>query len=104
MHAITHLKEGLGYSVASASLVISLVTGCQIGGVLLGWAIGDRYRKRLIAAACMLGHALRLLLLALRVQPNAVVAFAVLHGVAWGCAGRSCRRSAPTTSAGARSA
>ena len=28
-----------------------------------------------------------------------VVAFAVLHGVAWGCAGRSCRRSAPTTSA-----
>ena len=26
VHAITHLKEGLGYSVASASLVISLVT------------------------------------------------------------------------------
>jgi sugar phosphate permease len=87
VHAITHLKEGLGYSVASASLVISLVTGCQIGGVLLGWAIGDRYRKRLIAAACMLGHALGLLLLAYAVNLAMVVAFAVLHGVAWGLRG-----------------
>ena len=54
VHAITHLKEGLGYSVAQASLLISLVTVFQIVGVLLGWAIGDRYKKRLIAAACML--------------------------------------------------
>ena len=58
VHAITHLKEGLGYSVAAASLVISLVTVFQVVGVLLGWAIGDRYKKRLIAAACMLAHAL----------------------------------------------
>jgi sugar phosphate permease len=87
VHAITHLKEGLGYSVATASLVISLVTGCQIAGVLLGWAIGDRYRKRLIAAACMLGHALGLLLLAYAVNLAMVIAFAVLHGVAWGLRG-----------------
>src|SRR5688500_17475746 len=87
VHAITHLKEGLGYSVATASLVISLVTGCQIAGVLLGWAIGGRYRKRLIAAACMLGHALGLLLLAYAVNLAMVIAFAVLHGVAWGLRG-----------------
>src|SRR5918992_730859 len=87
VHAITHLKEGLGYSVATASLVISLVTGCQIGGVLLGWAIGDRYRKRLIAAACMLGHALGLLLLTFAVNLPMVIAFAVLHGTAWGLRG-----------------
>src|SRR5512139_4263783 len=37
VHAITHLKEGLGYSVAAAALAISLVTFCQIGGVFLGW-------------------------------------------------------------------
>ena len=87
VHAITHLKQGLGYSVATASLVISLVTGCQIGGVLLGWAIGDRFRKRLIAAACMLGHAVGLLLLAYAVNLAMVIAFAVLHGVAWGLRG-----------------
>ena len=87
VHAITHLKEHLGYSVAAASLVISLVTACQIVGVLLGWAIGDRYRKRLIAAACMLAHSLGLLLLTYAVNLPMVIAFAVLHGTAWGLRG-----------------
>jgi sugar phosphate permease len=87
VHAITHLKEGLGYSVAAASLVISLVTVFQIGGVLLGWAIGDRFKKRLIAAACMLAHALGLLLLTYAVSMPMVIAFAVLHGTAWGLRG-----------------
>src|SRR5262245_48338046 len=87
VHAITHLKQALGYSVATASLVISLVTACQILGVLLGWVIGDRYRKRLIAGACMLAHALGLLLLTYAVNWLMVVAFAVLHGTAWGLRG-----------------
>lgn len=87
VHAITHLKEGLGYSVAAASLVISLVTACQIGGVLLGWVIGDRFRKRLIAAACMLAHALGLILLTFATSTPMVIAFAVLHGTAWGLRG-----------------
>ncbi len=56
VHAITHMKEGLGYSLARAALVITLVTVCQIGGVLIGWVIGDRFEKRMIAAACMLMH------------------------------------------------
>jgi sugar phosphate permease len=87
VHAITHLKEGLGYPVAAASLVISLVTLFQIGGVLLGWAIGDRLPKRLIAAGCMLSHALGLLLLTYSVSVLMVVAFAALHGTAWGLRG-----------------
>src|SRR6185295_16302888 len=56
VHAIAHLKEGLGYTVARAALVITLVTVFQIVGVVIGWLIGDRYDKRLIAAACMLMH------------------------------------------------
>jgi sugar phosphate permease len=87
VHAITHLKQGLGYSVAQASLVISLVTLCQMGGVGLGWLIGDRFKKRLIAAACMLAHALGLLLLTYAVSLWMVIAFAVLHGAAWGLRG-----------------
>jgi sugar phosphate permease len=87
VHAITHLKEDLGYSVATASLVISLVTVFQVCGVLLGWAIGDLYKKRLIAAACMLAHALGLLLLTYAVNLPMVIAFAVLHGTAWGLRG-----------------
>jgi len=87
VHAITHLKEGLGYTVAQASLVISLVTACQLLGVGLGWWMGERYKKRLIAAACMLGHALGLLLLTYAVSLWMVIAFAVLHGTAWGLRG-----------------
>jgi MFS family permease len=67
--------------------VISLVTLFQIGGVLLGWAIGDRLPKRLIAAGCMLSHALGLLLLTYSVSVLMVVAFAALHGTAWGLRG-----------------
>ena len=87
VHAITHLKEGLGFSVAAAALVMGLVTAFQIVGVALGWAIGDRFDKRLISAACMLAHALGLLLLTYAFSMWMLVAFAVLHGTAWGLRG-----------------
>jgi sugar phosphate permease len=87
VHAIAHLKEGLGYTVAQAALVITLVTVSQIGGVMIGWVIGDRYDKRLISAACMLMHMSGLLLLTYAFSLAMVVGFAVLHGVAWGLRG-----------------
>ncbi len=87
VHAITHMNQGLGYSVAQASLVFTLLTVCQIGGVAIGWVIGDRYDKRMIAAACMLMHMAGLLLLTYSVALAMVLAFAVLHGVAWGLRG-----------------
>jgi MFS family permease len=87
VHAITHMKEGLGYSLAEASLVITLMTVSQVGGVLVGWAIGDRFEKRVIAAACMLMHAGGLLMLTYADGIAMLVAFAVLHGGAWGLRG-----------------
>jgi len=87
VHAITHMNQGLGYSVAQASLVFTLLTVCQIGGVAIGWVIGERYDKRMIAAACMLMHMAGLLLLTYSVALAMVLAFAVLHGVAWGLRG-----------------
>jgi sugar phosphate permease len=87
VHAITHMKEGLGYSVEQASLVVMLMTLAQIGGIAVGWAVGDRADKRLIAASCMLGHMAGLLALTYAVALPMVVAFALLHGVAWGLRG-----------------
>ena len=87
VHAITHLKEGLGYSVTHASLLVTLVTASQMTGVFIGWAIGDRYEKRLIAATCMFMHMTGLLLLTYALALPMVIAFAVLHGVAWGLRG-----------------
>jgi sugar phosphate permease len=87
VHAIAHMKEGLAYTVSGAALVIALVTAFQIGGVGIGWAIGDRFEKRFIAAACMLMHMLGLLSLTYATSVPWVIAFAALHGVAWGLRG-----------------
>ncbi len=87
VHAITHMKEGLGYSVPQAALVIMLMTVGQVAGVLLGVGIGDRFEKRYVAALCMLAHALGLLLLTYATHPAQVGAFAILHGIAWGLRG-----------------
>jgi sugar phosphate permease len=87
VHAITHVKEGLGYSLAQASLVITVVTGGQFMGVVLGWVIGDRFEKRLVAAACMLMHCTGLLMLTYATGPVIVTISALVHGTAWGLRG-----------------
>jgi MFS family permease len=87
VHAISHMKEGLGYSLAQASLVIMLMTVSQAAGVLTGAAIGDRWDKRYVAAGCMLAHMMGLLMLTYAVHPLMVGGFAVVHGLAWGLRG-----------------
>jgi sugar phosphate permease len=87
VHAISHMKQGLGYSLAQASFVITLMTLSQAVGVLLGAAKGDRWNKRHVAAGCMLAHMLGLLMLTYATHPLMLGAFAVLHGVAWGLRG-----------------
>jgi len=87
VHAITHMKEGLGYSLAQASLVITLMTVAQIGGVLVGWWLGDRFDKRRVAALCMVMHAAGLLMLTYAAGYLMLAGFALLHGGAWGLRG-----------------
>ncbi|MES2631411.1 MAG: MFS transporter [Pseudomonadota bacterium] len=87
VHAISHMKEGLGYSLAQASFVITLMTAAQAGGILLGAVLGDRWEKRHVAAACMVGHMVGLLMLTFAFHPAMLVGFALVHGVAWGLRG-----------------
>ncbi len=87
VHAVTHMKEGLGYSVAAAGWVIMLMTFGQLVGVLMGAAIGDLFEKRKVAALCMLSHALGLLLLTYSTHMQGLIAFAIFHGFAWGLRG-----------------
>ncbi len=86
-HAITHMKEGLGYTIEAASLAIMLQTLAQLGGVGLGAWIGDRFDKRILSALCMLGHMSGLLFLAYATSPAMIVAYAILHGTSWGLRG-----------------
>lgn len=87
VHAISHIKESLGYAITQAALFYTLVLVFQVVGILLGWAIGDRFDKRYIAASCMWAHMVGLLLLAYATGPVMLAAFAVLHGTAWGLRG-----------------
>ncbi|MFH1604328.1 MAG: MFS transporter [Pseudomonadota bacterium] len=87
VHAITHMKQSLGYSIAEASLFIVLMTMGQLSGVVLGWVIGERFEKRLVCVACMLMHATGLLMLTYATGPVMLVAFALVHGNAWGLRG-----------------
>lgn len=87
VHAVSHIKEGLGYTLTGAAGVITLMTLAQAGGVLLGAAMGDRWNKRHVAAGCMLAHALGLLMLTYATAPWMLGLFALLHGGAWGLRG-----------------
>lgn len=87
VHAISHMKESLGYTLAEASLVITLLTVAQAGGMVLGAMVGDRWEKRVVAAGCMLAHGAGLLLLTYASHPAMLVGFALLHGGAWGLRG-----------------
>ncbi len=87
VHAISHMKEGLGYTLPQASFVITLMTMSQAAGVLLGAAMGDRWNKRRVAAGCMLAHMVGLLMLTYAVHPVMLGLFAISHGMAWGLRG-----------------
>jgi MFS family permease len=87
VHGITHVKEGLGYSIAQGAMVISLVTVGQFAGVLLGWVLGEKFEKRLVAAACMLMHMAGLLMLTFATGLVMLAVAALIHGVAWGLRG-----------------
>lgn len=86
-HAITHMKEGLGYSIEAAAFAIMLQTVAQLGGVGIGAWVGDRFDKRKLSALCMLGHMLGLLCLTYATGAAMIIAYALLHGVAWGFRG-----------------
>lgn len=87
VHAVTHIKEGLGYSLAQASLVIVLITLGQFIGIALGWIGGDKFEKRVVCAACLFMHAVGLLMMTYAVGLIMLVASALLHGAAWGLRG-----------------
>ena len=87
VHLVPHLTEGLGYALSLSGLVVALMTAALLVGQVAGGYLGDKLDKRLICTLCMIGHGLALLLIAHAGSLLAVVAFAVLHGLAWGMRG-----------------
>ena len=86
-HAINHMRISLGYTIAQASFYITLMTGFQVIGVLLGGVLGDKLQKNRVAAVCMTMHMVGMLMLTYALGPFMLVLFAVFHGLAWGVRG-----------------
>lgn len=87
VHLVSYLTQSQGYSLGQASAVVFLMTAIFLVGTISGGLIGDRVNKRLLAVGCMLMHTAGLLLLSHAVNLPMIVAFTVLHGLAWGWRG-----------------
>lgn len=86
-HAINHMRISLGYTIAQAAFYITLMTGFQVIGVLLGGVLGDKLQKNKVAAVCMTMHMVGMLMLTYALGPVMLVLFAIFHGLAWGIRG-----------------
>ena len=87
VHISLHRTENLGYTLTQASGFVAVMTAMQMAGQISGGFLGDRFDKRIIASVCLVGHAIGLVLLAFATGLPMVLAFAVLHGWAWGARG-----------------
>ena len=87
LHLVPHLTRGLDYSLPQAGGIVALMTAFQLVGQIVGGMLGDRFDKRWICAVCMFAHTGGLLLVTYASSFSMVLAFTVLHGLAWGVRG-----------------
>jgi sugar phosphate permease len=87
VHLVSHVRESLGYTLGQASAVVFALTLVFMIGNLSGGPIGDRVNKRAFLVACMAMHCVGMLLLSHAVNTWMVIAFLIIHGLAWGWRG-----------------
>ena len=87
VHMALHLTENLGYSLVQAGSVVAMIVTMQYVGQGITAVVGDRWSKKGIVVVCMVMHSTAILLLAYATAFWMVVAFAALHGIAWGARG-----------------
>ena len=87
VHLVANLTLEQAYSLSHASAIVVLVTLMYGVGTMAGGVIGDRGSRRAITMVCMFMHGAAMLLLAHAVNDAMVLAFALLHGFAWGWRG-----------------
>lgn len=87
VHLISHLHESLGFTLGFAATLSLTLPLLFLVGTLLGGPIGDRFSKRWVAVGCMWAHAIAIIGLAYVTTVPLVLAFATLHGLAWGLRG-----------------
>ena len=84
VHLVVYLEDDLGFALGIASFAITVQTGGQVAGQLLGAYAGDRLPKRPLIVAAMLGHATAIFILAFASTLPFIFAAVALNGLAWG--------------------
>ena len=87
VHLVAHLTQSQGYSLSQASTVVFAMTMLFLIGTVSGGLVGDRVNKRNLVIACMGMHATGLVVLSHAANVWMVLAFVLLHGLAWGWRG-----------------
>ena len=87
VHLVSNLTKEHGYSLSHASAIMVLVTAMYGIGTVTGGFIGGRGNRQSVTMLCMFMHMAGMLLLAHAVNDAMIIAFALLHGYAWGWRG-----------------
>ena len=87
VHLISHVRESQGYTLGQASGVVLMLTFVFMCGNISGGLLGDRVNKRMLVVTCMAMHCVGLLMLSHATSFWMIVAFVVIHGLAWGWRG-----------------
>ncbi len=87
VHQVAYMEEDLGLSGPSAALVVVVLSSVMMVCQPIGGFLGDRYSKRHIAAVCLLGHGVAMVLLAMATGFGFLMVYAVVQGLAWGTRG-----------------
>ena len=87
LHLIAHIVARLGISLGAAAGVITLIPVVSIGAQVIGGYVGDRVNKRILAALCMVGIAVSLVLFAFGEGLGMLLGAAMVNGVAQGVRG-----------------
>ncbi|MBI2935668.1 MAG: MFS transporter, partial [Chloroflexi bacterium] len=87
VHQFAHMEEGVGLSAGAIATVITLLSSFNILGRLVGGITGDRFDKRYLAAAGMVGSATSLVILATAASFWQALLFGLCYGFFWGLRG-----------------
>jgi MFS family permease len=86
VHLVVFIDEDLGFGLGLAAFAITIQTMGQVTGQGLGAYTGDRWPKRPLIVAALLGHASAIFLLALSTSSTLWLVYtaAAINGLAWG--------------------
>jgi MFS family permease len=84
VHLVVYINDDLGFSLGLAAFAITVQTIGQVIGQLAGAYLGDRWPKRPMIVAALLGHSLAIFVLAMAATLPMVYLAVAINGTAWG--------------------